>query len=252
ITLTHGETNPAITAEGVEYRALGVSDPELLWDPHRNQWLLFFTATSEAGNRSIGRATIDEEGVVSVRSQPVLDPKTYGLTHLAAPSVVWAPLDTLLMVARTDLDGTTRLRVFNSNADPNGNAGIDWREEFASPELEARTTRTPENPSTGFAADEIGSAGLVIQNKAYHLYVEGRRGARWSIGILASDDLEHWREPREGEAVLGKGNGFDSLGLRSPDAIFLDGQVTLLYEGLSNGGSSLGFAQRVATAATAP
>ncbi|MEM9072640.1 MAG: hypothetical protein AAGE52_29300 [Myxococcota bacterium] len=79
-------------------------------------------------------------------------------------------------------------------------------------------------------AGEVGAASLVVVNGGYQLLVAVRRATRWSLALLASAELVHWR--LVDERALGDGAGRDALGARDADAMLEDGTLTVVYVGL--------------------
>ena len=73
--------------------------------------------------------------------------------------------------------------------------------------------------------DEIGRASLLIHDGAYVLYVAVRRGTRWQIAQLASDDFVHWRLVEA--SALGPGE-LAPLGVRAVDAVAVGDAVRLV------------------------
>jgi hypothetical protein len=100
----------------------------------------------------------------------------------------------------------------------------------------------------GYDADEVAGLALVGQDHAWHLYYARRQGARWSIGLLVSDDLVYFRHAADGDSVLlSDGSTRESVGLRAPTVIFDDDRVTLGYIGLDGSVSWPRFTSRRAT-----
>ncbi len=233
------------------YSAVRVSDPELVWEQDRARWALFFTGYAEdaletrteaRGDNAVGaiaRATIAPDTFATISTRLVLAPygaartdtlaSTWGDTldfEMPTVTVTQNPTYPWVMVVRARLaDGTSVLRAFKS-----GN-GIDWELAGANI-LEERTQRDASISSFRFDAQNILQPSLLVQNRAYHLYYEGRSAERSSIGLLVSDDLVGWRDMSEDGAVYEEGqNDFDRLGVRAADVLF-DGQnVRMLYVG---------------------
>lgn len=255
----------AIRADGYFHSAVEVRDPELLWES--GKWTLYFTGVGEDQNEtrvgSRGEATVG--AIVRARIDPdsfdddagydvVLAP--YGHDTMDTQTVRWPgvldyemptitrsenPTYPLAMVVRANLeDGSKSLRAFKSTT------GIEW-EPITSARLEERTARNGSSSSFRFDAEEITQPSLVVQNRAYHLYYEGRRGERSSIGLLVSDDLLGWRDLSENDAVYQEGkHTFDQLGTHAADVLY-DGEVVrMLYVGDSGGDQVPALTQRAA------
>lgn len=218
----------AFDPPGETWNEVGIDDPELVWNG--SEWVLFYTATGTMGQRTIGRARATDPSRERFTAEP--DPLLLPDGEVEAysmPAVLPHPYrtGTWILIARADLrDGTHQLRTFVSTDD--GERFAPW--EFDG--LPALTTRGGAASRTGFDADEIAAPSLVVQNGAYHLYYAGRRGTRWRIGMLASDDLVHWRAVNGGAAVLeGDGSGRDRVGVTDPDVYVNGTTVELVYVG---------------------
>ena len=90
---------------------------------------------------------------------------------------------------------------------------------------------------------------LIVHNSAYQLYYSRRSGTRWTVEVLASDELLVWRPL--GEALGPSGEGFDSLGARGLDARSRLDEIDALYTGQDAVSFSLGAARRPAPSDTA-
>jgi hypothetical protein len=89
--------------------------------------------------------------------------------------------------------------------------------------------------SFAFDADEVASPSVIMVNHVYRLYYAGRRGSRWSIGMLIAADLGFWRSTNEGLPVLdADGTGFDAVSVMEPSAVNEGGALSIYYVG-SNG-----------------
>ena len=217
------------------YEALGVSDPELVWDG--NLLFLFYTARDSEGAGSIGAAVSNQDIPLFMKgSGPTLEPMGDVVSY-DAPSVVYRDGLWLLVVRATLSDGATELRAFYaSDLDTGWERVIDGGLE--------KLTRTGSNTS------EITDPSLIIHNSAYHLYYARRTGTRWSVELAVSDELLLWRSM--GEVLGGSGEGFDSLGARSPDALSQPDRIDIVYSGQDGVSFRLGTASRAAPSDTAP
>lgn len=223
----------------------GIHDPELFWaDDH---WVLFYTAVDGTdGTLSIGRATTTTPASgFEPEETPFISPDGTEVVGYSMPTVARLGYDatTWIMIVRADLaGGGHQLRPFVSR---------DGGESFEAYRgtLAGLTTRDTGLSIEGFDADEIAEPSLVIHNGAYHLYYAGRRGTRWRIGMLASDELLNWREIGDGGPVLSSdGNGRDRVGVRHPDVWAQPGSVELFYTGNDGARDTLFRALRRSTA----
>ncbi|UCF45961.1 MAG: hypothetical protein JSU89_01940 [Myxococcales bacterium] len=229
-----GDLSPALVPTE-PYEALGVGDPELVSDG--SVLFLFYTARNQNGAGSIGVASSAQDPPLFMKAQgPVLVP-TGDVISYDAPSVLYR--DGLwVLVARTTLSSAaTELRAFyTSDLDMGWERVIDGGLE--------QLTRV-EGPTS-----EITDPSLIVHNSAYHLYYARRTGTRWAVELAVSDELLLWRAM--GEVLGGSGEGFDSLGARSPDAISQPDRIELIYSGQDGVSFRLGTASRPAPSDTAP
>lgn len=229
---------PALSGTGT-FDEFGVGDPELV--PATGAWVLLYTARGTDSVRRIGRATMPYDGTTFFPAEyPVIDPSTYGLRHVDAPSVVVEADGRWLLVARTTgLDGGTSLAAFESRDE-----GSSWG-MVASADLAANVRSAV---ATAFDADEVGAPGVVFRDGAYRIYYAGRQGTRYGIGLIASDELAYFR--RFDEIFAGVAGQFDALGARDPDPLIVGGELWLLYTGTDGATDRIGrLVQPVAPAA---
>lgn len=209
----------------------GLDDPELLFVD--GQWVLYYTATDSEGRSSIGRATVDADGGFVADSLPPLAPASFGFDALSSPTLELHDSATLL-VARGDIAGRSSLVAFFDRG-----GGFEL--------LDGGNLASATDPtSQSVAADELGDPSLVVHNGAYQLYVAERRGTRWGVTLLASDELVYFRRVEE-RALGASGQGFDRLGARHPAALPSSDGVDIVYLGDDGVRSSLGLARRDAT-----
>jgi hypothetical protein len=216
-----------------------LADPALLWHPTRG-WLLYYTIL-DGETASIGRAVSGTGETFTPDAEPVLR-ATAATPRFEQPTVATHLSDQLVMIVRTtDDDGVTQLAAYRSLG------GVSWTHVETS-HLEA-LTRRGDVSHDGFTADDVAHPSLVVHNGAWQVYYAGRRGTRWSIGLLASDELLHWRDV--GLVLSGDGNGFDRLGASAPAARSVADRVELLFEGHDGVYTSIGFAARPSTSSGA-
>jgi hypothetical protein len=216
------------------YEALGVGDPELVWDG--SSLFLFYTARDSEGAGSIGAAVSVQDPPAFMKGNgPTLVPMGDVVSY-DAPSVVYRDGLWLLVVRATLSDGATELHAFYSDL------GTDWVRVIDGG-LE-KLTRVES------ATAEITDPSLIIHNSAYHLYYARRTGTRWSVELAVSDELILWRSM--GEVLGGSNEGFDSLGARSPDALSQPDRIDIVYAGQDGVSFRLGTASRAAPSDTAP
>ena len=217
------------------YESMGIGDPELESDG--NFLHLFYTARDDNGAGSIGAAVSAQDPALFVKAAgPILLPSG-NVVSFDAPSVVFRDGLWLMVVRATLSAGATELRAYYAN-DVEGpwNPIVDG--------TLGQLTRVDDPTS------EITDPSLIVHNSAYHLYYGRRSGTRWSVELAVSDELLLWRSL--GESLGGSGEGFDSLGARSPDAISRTDRIDLVYAGQDGVSFQLGSASRAAPSDTAP
>lgn len=107
--------------------------------------------------------------------------------------------------------------------------GLALYQESGSGLVRAGMLREPSGALAAFDRDEVASPSVVHAGSTYRLYFAGRRGLRWSIGVLVSPDGALWMEPHGGALVRSpSGEGFDALGITDPEPL-IDGDVLHLY-----------------------
>ena len=228
------DSNPALIPTE-PYEALGVGDPELVSDG--NTLFLFYTARDANGAGSIGVAASAAEPPVFMNGEaPILLPSGDVVSY-DAPSVLYRDGLWLLVARATLSTGATELRAFYTN-DP----ATTW-EPVVKGGLE-HLTRVDDPTS------EITDPSLIVHNSAYHLYYARRTGTRWAVELAVSDELLLWRPM--GEVLGGSGEGFDSLGARSFDALSQADRIDGIYSGQNGVSFRLGTASRAAPSSTAP
>jgi len=144
-----------------------------------------------------------------------------------------------MIVRRTQRDGSIDYGVYDASSDVTSLMelpGLHLNDALAA------------SAAPGFDADEVAGLALVGQDHAWQLYYARRQGARWSIGLLVSDDLVYFRHAADGDSVLlSDGSARESVGVRGPSVVFDDERVTLSYIGLDGSVSWPRFTTRRAT-----
>lgn len=102
--------------------------------------------------------------------------------------------------------------------------------------------RAPSEQLSAFDRDEVASP-RVIGGSVHRLYFAGRRGVRWSVGMLVSPDGLTWIEPQGGALVRGSsGAGFDAIGASDPEPVIDGDSVRLFYTGFDGERARIGVA----------
>ncbi len=208
--------------EGGDAWATRLSDPALRWNGTTLE--LWFTGYDEGEQGSIARvlAPVGSESFAWADVERLL-PGTESASY-SEP----APLgtSTLALVERASRGEVLALFVSD---------GTTW--------TRSATLREPSGALAAFARDAVASPELVSSGGVQRLYFAGRRGQRWSIGVLVSPDGERWVEPQDGALVREpSGAGFDALGVRDPSVVIDEDTLRLFYTGLDGERARIGVA----------
>jgi hypothetical protein len=219
----HASGDPGPPAFALPESVVSVHDPSLLVEG--TQLVLYFVGVDEDGASRVWKTT-GEPGFSQTFGAfaMVLDPAARGLGGVDGIAVVrdtgWT------MVARVGSGSDRRIVRFTSSD------SLQW--DLAGGSLESATLRLPRTDDLfAFDRDEVAAPALVTfpdarGNAVTRLYYAGRRGTRWSIGMMASLDGVSFRPIG---AVLGAGGGFDALGVSDPAPVDEDGVLRIYYAG---------------------
>ena len=86
--------------------------------------------------------------------------------------------------------------------------------------------------------DELGDPELFIRNRLYQLYVPYRRGTRWRLAHMTSEDFVFWTIADE--VALESGGADELFGPQAPDAVVSEAGVEVFYERFDGVQQSLG------------
>ncbi len=247
-----GVDGDRILAPGPDpFMAHGLADPELVAiDDNRR---LFFTGIDASGVRSIGYVDFDNgvvQRVTGSSPRQLVPPSALGVAGVDGPAYI--------ETASPGADGglmTHRWIVFRAIVDAThselraaelvgGSAllGIDLEtRNVATPSAQFYTTASPLSPDQAiyanpgaalpvFDQDEIASPEIVVYAGVIRVFFAGRRGARWSIGMLRSPDFAHFELAYPDAVLAGSGAGFDAVSVMDPDVtVDATGTLTLYY-----------------------
>lgn len=245
LTLTDVLSNPALEG-GRAHDAHGVFDPELVWDEGGARWVLLYSGQSDGGEgddvRSIGRATAEASASIFTPDDgPVLEPADYSVRGFDQPTVAVHEDGTWVMVVRAELlDGQREFWALLSN---------DQGQSFRRVEGVRLDQALAPGQGALFDADEVSQPSLAIHGGAYRLYFARRLGARWSIGLVVSDELVSWRHPLDGAPVLLGAGELERVGVTAPSVAIQNERVELYYLALDGVGATLRRTDHMATAA---
>jgi len=231
--------------DGLEFPALEappgsvIRDPELVFDG--GVWRLYYTLVDASGKARIFRATSPTDTLAFVDPEPTLDEAALGpIVHVSSPAVLRGVDGWTMVVHAERADGWQGLVRLASAT------GL----EFGLPDQDfdgATIATTEPDRFAAFARDEISGPDLLERGGAFELYYAGRRGTRWAVGLLVSNDLVAWRALPAGEAMLeASGSGFDAMGVTQPAALVRASGVDLFYTAIGAERSVIGRALRAA------
>ncbi|MDQ3035417.1 MAG: hypothetical protein M3Y87_23635 [Myxococcota bacterium] len=242
------EANAVLRATADTWCSGGVTDPQLV--RAENHWEIWFTAIGETGARSIARA-IGEPGYVLqfptisrvLPADAASTDEWDGASYLE--TTIGADTRRFLAARRTSSAGTA-IVLHELNAG-DGSLAAASATRFDSDAGEAVdgdvVHQAPTAMPATFDADELAAPALVRYAGVLRLYYAGRRGTRWSIGVLLSEDGRHWHAANDAQPVLtGSGAGFDALSVSDPEPVLEGGQLRLYHRASDGVGSVIGVA----------
>ncbi len=213
------------------------ADPELVRDT-AGVWHLFATRVGASGPSSIVRFDGGGAETPAFPPSPAEVATTMPLdlegVALSEPAVVIDATGWRMWLHVSDASGHRIVGLVSSD-------GETWSPQRGS--LDSSTVVRTRDVGD-FDTDEVGSPTIVHRGTTWSLYFAGRHGARWAIGLVASDDLQYWTTPT---AVLsGSGTGFDTLSARDPSVVTRADTVELYYAGSDGAHTIIGRALRAA------
>lgn len=215
------------------------ADPELVRAPD-GEWLLYATRVDASG-RSIVRFAGDSGTAPTFAATPVAAsltmPTELDGAALSEPAVAY------------DLGASTWRMWLHAADAASGHRIVELSSADGQTWAMTGTVVSTRPALGGFDADEVGAPAVVQRGGAWSLYFAGRRGARWAIGLVASDDRQHWTAPVF--ALSATGTEFDSLSVSDPSVVTRGESVELYYVGSNGVHALVGRAVRGATSTRA-
>lgn len=206
-----------------EWNEERVADPVLRWNGTALE--LWFTGWAN-GIASVGRVVAAPGTDVFGAAERVLHDPT-GSDDYREPAPFRANGTDYLVVRRSG--GSDELQLYRQDA------GVWIYDRML------RST-TPDD-LFAFDRDELGAPSVIFAGDTYRMFFAGRRGSRWSIGLLVSANGLDWLEPQTSVLVYdGSGSGFDALGARDPEPVVEGDVLRLYYAGFDGTRTRLGVA----------
>lgn len=247
--------NAILAPGGAEWMGGGIGDPVLVRSAD-TRWHLWFTAIAADGTRSIARAdaAAPDQLVFGEPVQVLVPDELSGAIGWDGPSVVGVTLGGVpraFLAARRWSAGAsgeeTAIVLFeltDASAAPIPADVTIFDPAAGEVRGDSDVVRRATGVPSDFDADEVAAPALVVYGGVLRLYYAGRRGTRWSIGVMVSQDGQHWREASDGRAVLsGSGAGFDALSVSDPAPLVEDGELRLYHTGSDGVLASIGLAR---------
>lgn len=232
LELQHELGDPAFEAGG-DHDVAGMRDPDLVFTG--SGWSVFYTAVAPDGRRSIGHAAGASLDALFADPAPLSLPLD-GEVDVDQPSALEHE-GVLVLVVRVEREGGHFFEAFRQDA-----AGADFRR------FVGNLRRLTDDVQSGdLGATEVAAPSLVIHHDAWILHYAARRGARWSIQLLVSQDMRVFRSMGTVLEGSGAAGAFDRLGVSHPDALSVGDEVQLLYAGHDGIGRRLGRVRRAAS-----
>jgi hypothetical protein len=215
-----------------------LTDPVLRDDG--DHWTLF--ATQQSGGTSELVMSVGGADHALVFSPPSVISVT-GLTGLDSPAPI--PGSTDRIVARHGTDAESELVLLELTDLASGayapEADLCGADDTCGEARGFQRILAARALTFSFDADEVRSPSVILVNHVYRLYYAGRRGSRWSIGMLIAADLGFWRAGNGGLPVLDPdGAGFDAVSVSEPSVVEEDGVLSLYYLGSDGVDRALG------------
>lgn len=192
-------------------------DPELVREAER--WVLYLTH-ERGSTRGIARAD-GEDGHAERFGAPVaLSVDGLPTLSLSAPAVATFGGRTRL-AAVAEQGGSTSIYLFEVAGDalllPSG-------------DISSGAVVRARGGVSAFDADEVGGPALYVDGAGIlRLYYAGRRGSRWSVGVLASGDGSLFPYAPSEPVLRPSGSGHDALGVLDPSVVKVGGALQVFH-----------------------
>ncbi len=193
---------------GVSYPRLRAVDGEL------ELWL---TAYDDRGHGTIARARWDAAASRFGAPEPVPGLIGDGDASFEAAAPYEDGTGVLLVALRRTIDGRGAIALYEPSE--------------TGPATLVAEVRAPAADLLAFDRDEVDAPAVAKAGRVYRMFFAGRRGNRWSLGLLVSDDGRSFHDPLGGPLSEPPGQGFDALGRRDPAPLVEGETLTLFYAG---------------------
>jgi hypothetical protein len=225
---------PSFVPEG-DSESQGISAPSLLWIPEESRLYLYYIRWDEFMTGRLNRAWWDPTTLSFLRGAVATILPSPRTASIDSPTLIQDGSGSWLMIYRESMPDAIRW-VMAVSPD-----GVRWTEVLGS-DIDARLQEELRT------VDESRGPTLTSHAGAYVLHYSRRRGARWSIGALASHSFLYWRRLDEERAILGRSEtGFDSLSVRDPAPGATETGLEMVYVGTDGTRQQLGYTTREAS-----
>jgi hypothetical protein len=205
---------PLLSTDGVRY-----ADPSLVRMPG-GALLLLATRFAEAGGPpdAVAAHLRDDRA-----QEPfVLDLPGEGPAPRELDGLLYG--DALYLLGRGEVQGRFGLWLFRGPWNAVGPFERVGQEPLLAPRREAMAA---------FDRDEVAEPTLLLDGRGVlRVHYAGRRGSRWSVGLLVGERPEQLVRYGDAPLLTATGAGVDALGARGPAAVIVEDRLQLFYTGL--------------------
>jgi hypothetical protein len=204
--------------------------------------LSIYATTWDARTRSF-----PSEAPTRVLAPSEFDTDTRDAISIDGPSALVRGGRLVLAVRVQYADGGTELRIrqvsdtLDASLAPEGVVALDSAGVTTNGLLHVNRSSSP----TAFDRDEIADPQLVEIDGIVRVLYAGRRGTRWSLGmVVASPDFAYFTPVGTEPVLAPSGVGFDALGVSEPFLVRTSGEDRLYYAGSDGSRRSIGLARQ--------
>ncbi len=208
---------PALRADGADWARDGLTDPALhVTDGGLELWVTGRTA----GVGTVARVPASADGTFAWSDVEVVFAPDDGVRSYAQPAPYARGGATHVVMQVVRSSGQVALE-----SRPVGGGSPD-------------AVRLPSEDVFAFDRDEVAAPMVAQVGSTMRLFFAGRRGTRWSIGMLMWVEGLGWTEIGEPLVYTPTGSGFDALGALDPSVIVTGEALELVYTALDGAGTA--------------